>query len=446
MGHELNSPKPVITVGGGRVYLPGREGAGHATHARGIIEALRAHPDVQSGKVIVQEVMQVTYQLEKLPEYMYSDLVVGTGFSGLPGDHKNYPPEGFLPESAEAHNNYKKLNQFKTGRCLVFNPDSLREMNAEFTQPSSYLIYLRNAIRNFLAKRFYYRNCIFFGNTSFQPISFAHYPVSPTITDSALTGIRAAYEDNDTAEVFRKFATSIEKENPAAAQYILQGIANALASGHEYKPIMVTGSSGGNYVAKKTLDLIDTLKGTEEKKLYQLIPILGSGKKITGPLLDDIGLPKIDAVPQELYTRLRGAAALNLSSSGASDLGEMHLLPTSTMVPAPETQNTLRDSEIEALGNRITPEWRASLKNVNTGWGNIGNLQGLAASKPHGIRIYTCSQEILAALRDPDFMNKEKNRERAQAYLKLTLEAKADLANRLITTAYECANKRKIKS
>jgi len=440
---DTGNRKPVITVGGGRVALPGVEGSGHLTQAQGLLELIQAHPDVQSGKVIVQAVMPITFQLDHLPKHMYSDIVVLAGFSGLKGDSEHAIPKGFVPQSQEGYSDYKKLKQLNYSRRIVFVPDSIREDNKALTEYTGIKRLLRS-IRNYLAKNFYYRDGILFGNLSFQPKSFVHYPLSPAITDAALAGIRAAHEKSDTATAFGDFASAIEKENPEAAQYIRNGIAKAASANREYKAIMVTGSSRGDFVAKKTLDLIDTLKDTAEEKQFQILPILSLGKNITGCLLDGTGIPKIGSVPRELYSKLRGIAALNIASTGANDMGEMYLLPTSAMFPSPSAQNTLRDTEIEALGNRITTEQRVGLKTVNTAQYNLGNMQGLLYSKPHGMKLYDDSKEILTALRDSAFMDKEKNRIRAKKNIEITAEVRTDLANRLIELAYQCARTRKI--
>jgi hypothetical protein len=447
--HEPLTRKPVITIGGGRIKTEGGDtGAGHITHATALTEALQNQSAVRSGDVLLQSVMPNTHAIPKLPEHGYSDLTVTTGYSGLPKDRfdPHFLPETIAPESMTPEQRaYTGLKGLRTGKHVHFTPDTPFVFNAILAEPKSIWQRLSNMVGNLGRKRLYY-NTVLFGNKKLiSPMPFAHYSTAPTFTNKALAGIQAAHADTrPTSEIFEDWAKTMEKDNPEAAAYVRKGIADASAAGREYKPILITGSSRGDYVAKKTLDLAGALKGQPEEHTYHLIPILGARKNITGKLFENTGLPSIGGLPPDLYSKLRGAAALNVASSGPGDLTELRALATPTVVPLGHEQ--LRDAEIEMLGDRITPLEKQQLATIETEKWNLGGLQDLHTEQPAGMKLYRNADEILVALRDPKFMDRAAHKRRALHYLQEAINAKADLAGRFIREAYNSAHWANVKS
>jgi hypothetical protein len=437
----LHEGKPVIAVGGGRISLPGMDiGAGHITPAKGIYEALQKHPEVQAGKVLVQPVMPENFQIKDPIKYPDRDLTISTGFSGLPEDRyaKSVPDPAYGPD-AETQAKFEQTIGKPSGKFIQFVPDTQRAVTLS-DAPSLVWAGIKNPIRAYHAvSQHFSPDVVRFGQAGYTPESFfKHQDISPALTDESLDSIRQTLSGKlNTARVYGQYAKWLESTgNQEGANYIRGRIQQATKTKRPFKPILVTGSSRGDYVAQKTLDTMQALREGGLHDQYDVIPLLGKNKDVTGPLLKDTGIPAIGGAPQSLYNKLRGTAALNIGSSGASDLNELKALPAPSIIP--RLQRALRDQELAKLPN-LSPEHRKKLEDIDTEMWNAGGLQDIEHGKPHGMALYDGPSDILKVLKNPEFMDKVRSHRRATYHLQSAEMGKMRLADRLVEEAKRVA-------
>jgi hypothetical protein len=352
--------------------MPGSEiGAGHSTPAKAIVEALARHPEVRAGKVVVQPVIPqngtvapgIAYPLHR------RDLTVSTGFSGLPEDAYQLPHLRSIYDE-------RILAAAVTGRFVQFLPDTQPRVTPSMMPGLMKRALLDPELGWRASKRYLDPATIRFGEGANLLPPFASYrDISPALTDEALRSIGSVLEGKlAPVVVYQAFAEHLKRiGDQKAASYIIRGIQAADQNGDPYRPILVTGSSRGDYVALKALD---TLQALREVGLtgYSVIPLLGKNRATTGQLLKGSGLPLIGGAPQSLHAQLRGTALLNIGSSGASDLNELKALPAPSLIPRHQRQ--LRDRELWQLTDLSVDE-RARIQHVDTELWNKGGMQDI---------------------------------------------------------------------
>ena len=443
--------KPVIAIGGGRLVTEGGDiGAGHITPARGISEAVRAHPDVKKGKVLVQTVLPHNWQLNTPINLLpHRDLTVTSGFSGLPGD-------GGLSEVYEVIQNpvanarYRQMtNMPYTGRHIKFIPDTRRSLQiSQYPELSG--VGLRRAWR--LAQGQFTPSAITFGepgssllrhagNAVFGLPFYHSSDISPALTDEALEAMRESIHNPAQAkDVYSKFMRYLQEEggNPEAAEYIRRGLLAADRGGKPYRPILLTGSSRGDFVAQRTMELDSLLRRHNLQGQFHPVPILGKNVDVTGRILQGTQLPRIADVPQGLYNSLRGAAAVNIASTGAGDLNELKGLGAPSLFDANQELIQNRELANPRLAG-ITSAQRNKLQQIKTYSWNKGAIQDIGHTSPQGMATYTNLDELVAKLKDPAFMDRKANLARAARYHRSAVVHKSRLGSALVEEAQRVA-------
>ena len=484
--------KPVIAVGGGRIVWPGEDtGSGHFMPAKAINEALEAHPDVRAGKVLVQPILAENWHLGRTARLApHRDLSVVSGFSGIPGDFYWKTAPAGVTQSATARARYKDvIGQVGQGRVIKYVPDtrpriSIKELPGIIMSkykdivgqveqaraikhgprvsagigtsvspgigirdiPDVIRVGLKQTHRAMGAVRDYFNpDVLTFGNPGQSFIGtlrdkllgrplFSSPKISPALTNEALAGIQEALNSKATAaELYGRFAEHLDSiGNTQAAKYIRRGIEGARRAGREYKPILLTGSSRGDFVGQRAMDIKRLLRQHKLHGQYHVVPILGRGVDVAGQLADAAKLPKIPGIPAKLYNLLRGAAALNLASTGASDINEIKALGAPAMFDL--NQLKIKYRELKNLRN-LTPEQVEQLRKVETYLWNLGNMQDIVNARAQGLAGYESLDEVIERLKDPEFMDKSKAMQRGRDYYSAALQAKQDMANKLVRAA-----------
>lgn len=480
--------RPLITVGGGRVITDFADtGSGHISPATAIYEALSEHPAVRKGNVLLQGLFPETLSLKKDIPYAkgVSDVGVFSGFSGLADDPIKWEgvPEGVDPAGyrrylrATKHRVKNPVRFISDTPVSPFTLDRVREIVRQFSEdPRAAFTELRNVTRltsmkdlprqtrkaittaGRLGSRIldrYTPGSIEFGSAGTPLITprkvMTASKISPALTNKALEGVHAALSAREAAlrgasgvtaeQVYEEFAKHLEGAgNKRAARYIRAGIDKARQAGRAYQPILVTGSSRGDYVAQKTVDLVNALRKHKLQDEFHVIPLLGRNINITSPLVKTVGIPPMPGTPPDLYNKLRGFARLNLASTGASDINELKALPAPALVHADQAKLKRREinnlvTRYNQIKHKFPKQARDLLESIATYVWNYGNIKDIERAQAAGLGTYRNAEEIVKYLKDPEFMNEAKNVQRARTMYDTAQKYKKDLADKLVTMA-----------
>ena len=337
---EFGSGDDLVSITGGHLKQPihpSDTGAGHITPAEELMNILQDMPEVRSGKVNLQSIIQrvdpsgklvgeskafnrATGKIEKseakkLLKGLTLDSTFGVvglphegagGFKGwktLPGYKLN--PLGHIGVAADPAASKRKFMQILNigGAAGGIPSKSLADYA---TEKNKYITY---------------------GPSGKEVHGFNSPEMSPFTSKETMASASAHLKAPlDKKQVLQELINHSLKEGDHKSAAILQDVLH-----NNKKLLVISGSSRGDYIAPKTIELLKHLRETGREGEFGVLALMANAKSSPlHSLIEGTNAASVGKLDRDLYTKARDIAHGHWSSTGAAGLTEARHSPAPT--------------------------------------------------------------------------------------------------------------------